>query len=171
VVKLTLYDALSARDLAMSRKNRKLKNFLVTPRFQLKLSLFFIVSGLLFLMVIVGFTFNNVNEVTQLMNMNPIMDFSTQNRVNDLMFQIVQVCLAGFVLYMIFSFLFALVISHRIAGPVVAIVAYIRALQEGDYDYQRNLRPGDEFKEIMDELHKLKPIMQERERQAEQSAD
>jgi len=119
----------------------------------------------MFLIAIVGFTFSNVSEVTGLMNNNPVMDYKVQNRINDLMFEIVQVCLAGFVLYMIFSFMFALFISHRIAGPIIAIVAYIRALQDGNYDYKRNLRPGDELKDIMDELQKLNPIMRARDGQ------
>ncbi len=38
----------------MSRKRRKLRNLLVTPRFQLKLSVYYIASGLIIIGIMVG---------------------------------------------------------------------------------------------------------------------
>jgi len=50
---------------------------------------------------------------------------------------------------------FAIVISHRIAGPMHAIVLYINELRRGNYDSKRGLRPFDELRPIMDELNGL----------------
>lgn len=146
----------------MSRKQRKLKNLLVTPKFQLKLSLYYVVSGLIFFGAIVVVAYQKLMKVRQLMNDNPVMNFHVQTQVNDLMFQILQFTFLGFVAYIIFSSLFAVVISHRIAGPVVAINAYIEQLKLGNYDYKRNLRPNDELTEVMDALHELAPVLKER---------
>lgn len=145
----------------MSRKQRKLKNLLVTPRFQLKMSLYYVVTGLLFLGAFMAVAWHKLERVRDLMNDNPVMNFHVQTQVNDLMFQIIQFTLAGFVAYVIASTLFALIMSHRIAGPVVAIKAYIDQLKQGNYDYQRNLRPNDELNEIMDALKELAPLLKD----------
>ena len=149
----------------MDRKQRKLRNLLVIPRFQLKLSLYYIASGLVFFGAIVGIAYQKLMQVRMLMNDNPVMNFDVQNQINDLMFQIIQFTLIGFVAYILFSSLFALVMSHRIAGPVVAITAFIEQLKQGNYDYKRNLRPNDELTEVMAALQELAPILKERQEQ------
>ncbi len=65
----------------------------------------------------------------------------------------------GFVAFAIASFIFALMVSHRIAGPVVAITALISELKKGTYTYGRKLRPNDELTLIMDKLHELKDVL------------
>jgi signal transduction histidine kinase len=51
--------------------------------------------------------------------------------------------------------LYAIVISHRIAGPMLAIRAFIKNMKDGRYDEKRSLRPYDELSPIMDDLHEL----------------
>lgn len=99
-----------------------------------------------------------------MMNDSPVMDFQDQLQMNDMMVQCFQVALLGFAVFIIFSFVFALIMGHRIAGPQVAIKAYIAALKEGDYDYERSLRPRDELTEIMAALKDLKPALKARDR-------
>jgi signal transduction histidine kinase len=60
-------------------------------------------------------------------------------------------------------------VSHRIAGPVVAITAFIEELKKGNYDYGRNLRPNDELTLIMDALHDLAPTLKEKEEQQQKT--
>jgi signal transduction histidine kinase len=145
----------------MSNK-RQLKNLIISPRFQFKLCLYYFVSGLIFLSAIVMIAYQKMLNVQTLMKEKPVMDFQIQSQVNDLMFEIVQFTLIGFVAYIAFTSVFAIIISHRIAGPVVAITAFIEELKRGNYDYKRNLRPNDELKEIMDGLKELAPILKER---------
>jgi len=112
--------------------------------------------------IMVALIYEKLMTVRHLMNNSPMMDFEVQDRVNELMFESVQISFAGFSAFIIFSFIFALVVSHRIAGPVVAIRAYIAELKAGNYDYQRHLRPRDELKEIMEDLHELAPILRDK---------
>ena len=146
----------------MSGTQRKLRNLLVTPKFQIKISIYFVATGLVFFGTIMVVAYHKLMQVRALMNENPVMNLHAQNQVNDLMFQIVTFTLAGFVVYIIASSLFALIVSHRIAGPVIAIVGFIEQLKEGNYDYTRNLRPHDELNEIMDALKDLAPVLKER---------
>ena len=148
----------------MKQNQRALKNILSQPKFKLSVSMYFVIIGGLILNIIAFFTLHANGRVLDLMNKSLPMDFQTQMRINALTVESVQVVLFGFVVFIIFSFFFALVVSHRIAGPQVAIKAYIDALKEGNYDYERNLRLKDELDEIMTALRELKPVMEDRDR-------
>jgi signal transduction histidine kinase len=145
------------------RGQRKLRNLLITPKFQLKLCAQFVASGLIFFGAIIGYSYRRLTVVNELMAGHPIMSHEVQAQINQLMFEIIRFTLGGFVLYILFSSLFALLISHRIAGPVVAIKAFIEQLKLGNYDFQRSLRPNDELTEVMDALKELAPVLKERE--------
>lgn len=137
-------------------KKRSLKNIFVRPKFQLKLCLFYVVSGVATLGTVTLLTLNQLSQVQSLMNQNPRIDMLVQNEINDLMLSCVQYSLFGFMFYIVIAFTFALVMGHRIAGPQVAIMVYITALKEGNYDYDRNLRPNDELGDILETLKELK---------------
>lgn len=139
----------------MSTNKRKLSNFLLTPGFQLKLTLYYISVGVVIILATGGAVYAKFMAVRMLMNDAVLTQFSAQSQINTLMFQIAELSLLGFVLFAITSFIFALMISHRIAGPVVGILAYINALKEGDFKCGRKLRPHDELTVIMDALHDL----------------
>ena len=152
----------------MSGKKRQLKNLLIAPRFQLRLCLYYAASGFLFLSVVVAFALNRLLTVQELMNENTEMNFFVQTQVNDLMLQTIQVSLLGFVCYIVFTSIFALLISHRIAGPVVAIRAFIESLKSGNYQISRSLRPSDELQDVMKGLHELAVVLDKKEPQSEE---
>jgi len=146
------------------KSKRSIRNLFVLPRFQLKLSLFYIVVGGLLISGTGVAILYKLSVVQELMNNSPMHNLEVQGQLNELMLQCIQISLLGFGVFIILSFLFALVSSHRIAGPQIAIKAYIDALKEGNYDYQRNLRATDELTEVMDALKELAPVLRERER-------
>jgi signal transduction histidine kinase len=93
------------------------------------------------------------------MNNSLATDFSAQSRITEHMFQIGQVSLIGFVAFAIASFTFALLVSHRVAGPALAITKFINELKVGNFEYGRRLRPNDELTVIMDNLHELNEVL------------
>ncbi len=56
---------------------------------------------------------------------------------------------------LIFVVPFSLLMSHRTAGPMIAIKKYLRAQQLGDYSAKLELRENDELKEIADDIKEL----------------
>ena len=143
----------------MSSQNRSLRYMFVRPRFQMRISLYYIVIGGLILCAVGFLVLNKLDAVQAIMNSGANIDYQTQSQINEMLLESVQMSLIGFGVFILFSFLFALVVSHRIAGPQMAIVAYIEELKKGNYDYKRNLRPHDELSEIMDSLKELAPIL------------
>ena len=142
---------------------RKASNILLTPKFQLKLTYYYIAIGLVIILITGTTVFYKMTIVRDLMNNAVVTDFSVQREVSEHMFEIAQVSLVGFVAFAMASFWFALMVSHRIAGPVLAITAYIDELKKGNYNYGRKLRPGDELTLIMDGLHELNTVLKDKD--------
>ncbi|MCH8256355.1 MAG: hypothetical protein IIA75_00370 [Proteobacteria bacterium] len=143
----------------MSRSNRKISNFLLTPKFQLKLTYYYIGVGGAIIIATGATVFYKMTVIRDIMNTSIVTDFGAQSKISEQMFFIAQISLVGFVAFAIASFIFALLVSHRIAGPVVAITAVINELKKGNYNYGRKLRPNDELTLIMDNLHELKAVL------------
>ncbi|MBQ76695.1 MAG: hypothetical protein CMQ20_16950 [Gammaproteobacteria bacterium] len=147
----------------MSRSDRKITNFLLTPKFQLKLTYYYIGIGMSIIISTGVTVFYKMSVIRDIMNNSVVTDFGAQSKISAEMFFIAQASLVGFVAFAISSFVFALMVSHRIAGPVVAITAVINALKKGNYNYGRKLRPNDELTLIMDNLHELKDVLADEE--------
>jgi signal transduction histidine kinase len=100
-----------------------------------------------------------MGEVRRLMNNGEALSFQTQVLVNELMIESLEYVFLGFGVFILFSFGFALITSHRIAGPQVAIKAVIEDMKEGNYEPKRNLRPSDELQEVMIAVKELAEIL------------
>ncbi|MCZ6504183.1 MAG: hypothetical protein O6945_16935 [Gammaproteobacteria bacterium] len=143
----------------MSKNDRKISNFLLTPRFQLKLTYYYIGVGVAIIMATGATVFYKMAVIRDIMNTSVVTDFAAQSKISEQMFFIAQTSLVGFVAFAMASFIFALMISHRIAGPILAITAVIDELKKGNYSYGRKLRPYDELTLIMDNLHELRTVL------------
>ncbi len=143
----------------MSKNDRKILNFLLTPRFQLKLTYYYIGVGVAIIVATGATVFYEMTVIRDIMNNSVVTDFGAQSKISEQMFIIAQTSLVGFVAFAMASFIFALMISHRIAGPIIAITDVIDELKKGNYSYGRKLRPYDELTLIMDNLHELKTVL------------
>ncbi len=124
----------------MSKNDRKISNFLLTPRFQLKLTYYYIGVGVAIIVATGATVFYEMTVIRDIMNNSVVTDFGAQSKISEQMFVIAQISLVGFVAFAMASFIFALMISHRIAGPVLAITDFIDELKKGNYIYGRRLR-------------------------------
>jgi methyl-accepting chemotaxis protein len=61
----------------------------------------------------------------------------------------------GTILFTIIVISLTLMVTHRIYGPMVAIRRHLKALLEGDYAQRTHLRKNDEFKDIAADLNAL----------------
>lgn len=58
---------------------------------------------------------------------------------------------------------YGLFLSHRTAGPVVALRRYIRSIRAGDYQAPLHLREADELQDLANELLALTKTLQDQE--------
>ena len=147
----------------MAEAKRKISNFMLSPKFQLKLTYYYIGVGISIIVGTVAGVYFKMMQIQDVMNNSIPTDFTAQSRITEFTFHIAQISMVGFVAFAVASFVFALMVSHRIADPIVAITAYIEELKKGNYDYGRKLRPNDELTLIMDGLHELKAKLKEKE--------
>ena len=143
----------------MSKNNRKISNFLLTARFQLKLAYYYIGVGVAIISATGATIFYKITAILDILNNSVVTDFVTQSKISEQMFLVAQISLVGSVTFAMASFIFALIVSHRIAGPVFAITDFIDQLKKGNYSYDRRLRAYDELTVIMDNLHELKTVL------------
>jgi len=136
---------------------------MLTPRFQLKLTYYYIGVGLLIIVGTVSGVFYKMGQIRDVLNNAIATDFSSQSQITEHTFQIAQISMLGFVAFAVASFIFALMVSHRVAGPTLAITAYIDELKKSNYEYGRQLRPEDELVPIMDGLHELNEILKSKD--------
>lgn len=137
------------------KRPRKLRNYLLKPGFQLKYSLYFIVSGMALLGVMIAVVFSKLRTLSETISRSGALDIKAQTLLNDLIFDITWISLASFAAFALIVLVYSIVISHRIVGPTVAICAYIEELKKGNLDAKRTLRKYDELHPIMDALQDL----------------
>ncbi len=137
------------------KRPRKLRNYLLKPGYQLKFSLYFIVSGMALLGVMIAVVFSKLRTLSETISRSGALDIKAQTLLNELIFDVTWISLSTFAVFALIVLVYSIVISHRIVGPTVAICAYIEELKKGNLDAKRTLRKYDELHPIMDSLQDL----------------
>ncbi|MGE0173447.1 MAG: hypothetical protein AB7T49_11690 [Oligoflexales bacterium] len=134
---------------------RKLRNLLLQPLLQIKLGLYSIALAIFFSFLVTGLLYLNlfrfyslVVELTDLgEEVNSILrDYLTQSTY--------WLMLCAFI-YILLNIAVSIIFTHRLVGPTYAFRRHIQNLKKGDYNSRINLRRGDAFAEVADELNDL----------------
>lgn len=103
----------------------------------------------------VAITLYKLNELRLLIESEATITINVIQKVNEMVLDTTQLTLIVFGLFVFLSFVYGIIISHRIAGPMIAILYQIREMKSGNYEAGRHLRKYDELQPIMEELHGL----------------
>jgi ABC-type Fe3+ transport system permease subunit len=141
---------------------RRWRNYLLQPLLQFKLGLYNILLTAFFatvLILVIYMSFARVYElVLELTNL--------RDEVREILNQQVfanSLWLAGVVVvYMISNLLITVVITHKMVGPTVAFRRHIRNLVDGNFQSRVNLRNGDAFTEVADDLNFLAETLEKK---------
>lgn len=137
-------------------RKRKLRNYLVEPKFQIKFGLFFFGFGLFASTLTQFIVYLNYEKLSQQIgaakHLSPADQvWITENGQNVLLQQL---GLLGLIFALI-CFGFGIVITHRVYGPLRKINRFVHHLAEGDYSGFLILRTNDELKELARNLNTL----------------
>jgi signal peptidase II len=139
----------------MGKNKRQLKNIIINPEFQLKLVFYFFSVSLAILgvmILILNIYITDLHKILSNVDHISINDLELAlASLNKILYVSIVFVLAALGTTVVFT----TIISHRIAGPMFAIVKYIEQMLAGDYDNKRILRPSDELHPIMEKLHEL----------------
>jgi methyl-accepting chemotaxis protein len=157
---------------------RKLRNFLLDKRFQLKYTLAVVIISAAISAVLGYFLYQAQQEVFQAERDNskllslddPELDAGLQEALAQADAKIQQQNRQ--VLTYLFSFLGGLVLAltllgivatHKIAGPAYAMRRTLSAVADGQLPFVRALRRGDELRAVAEELHRMVDMLRQRE--------
>jgi len=142
-------------DTSPKFKNRRSGwSILVNPRFQLKLGGYF---------QFIGFSSLILINVTAIFYFIALIDIgSSAEPGSDIAYMLAETIIKhswevalGVGVFLMAMIVFAVRLSHSIAGPAFALSRHIDALINGDYSFKSRLREGDELKELMVKLNTL----------------
>ena len=145
------------------KKNRKIKNILINPRYQLKYVFWLNVNalGLIFIYARIVYEYIQENYLI-LVDLAPITAEARLQLYSELNEIIIKLGIIS-LLFLVVVTLFGLLFSHRTAGPLFHFEKVFKEVKGGNTACRIKLRPKDEFRsaaiefnEMMDKLTEKK---------------
>lgn len=151
--------------IKLKKSQRKVKNLLLQPFLQIKLGLY---SILLTIALVAGLSWTLYVKLGQFADI--VMQLTdVQEEVSRLLSVYVAETwlLVGIILgvFLIVSISISIVFTHRMIGPTIAFRRHIRTLAAGDSSIRTNLRKGDAFQEVAEELNLLSEVLAKKKTQ------
>ena len=139
----------------MAEYKREFKNIIINKPLQARMSYYFVAISIGLMGLLLVFMNSLIAEVRVALANASGLPLSTQIAIDQQLYSMVTAAVFFLLLSTFGTIIYGLVISHRIAGPMYAILSYIKDLKAGRYDAKRPLRPYDELAPVMDALHEL----------------
>ncbi len=154
---------------------RKLRNFLLSPRFQLKYTFAVVAVTALTSGVLGYFAYDYSAAQTEQLTMSMAMNNPSLAEEDAKYFEnmaaaedrkVALSILGGIGVMMVLLGLTGIVITHRMAGPIYKMKRLITEVAEGDLSIKPGLRKGDEFQDLSEVFSQM--VLSLREQQAEE---
>lgn len=152
----------------MSVSKRKLSNFLLQPLLQIRLGLYAILLSLLFGCGVLAIIWVNLHKFYDL-----VLELTDlREEVTKILSSYIEGAIGWIVLAAVVYFLLTVAVSifftHRLVGPTYAFRRHIRELTKGNFRSRVNLRRGDAFMEVAQDLNELAVKLEEQARRVNQ---
>lgn len=144
-----------ARGVRVAEHKREIKNFIINKPFQLRMAYYFVALSMALIGLLMVFMNNYMAEIRIILANISGFPMQAQIDIEQTLGQMISTVYIFLFCSIAVTVLYAIIISHRIAGPMLAIRAFIKNMKEGRYDDKRSLRPYDELAPIMTDLHEL----------------
>lgn len=129
-------------------KDRKLKNFLINPAYQLRYVFWVSTTGVVLITLYSFVVYHYVNEnYSILVELSPMEDSAKAQLYKELKEIIIKLS-GGSVIFLGLVSLLGVMISHKTAGAMFAFKKTFKLIKEGNTQARINLRPGDDFKDV-----------------------
>jgi hypothetical protein len=147
-------------DPATSRRQRSAKNYLLKPMVQVRIGLYSITLGFMYVVGLVGVLYATLSRVyTLVQDLTP--DDAQLAHIVEAGFRETAIYVVALSLVFIVSTVFVSVVyTHRLVGPTFAFRRHLKALREGRYEVRTALRKDDAFVEVADELNALSETLE-----------
>jgi hypothetical protein len=139
----------------LKNKNRKVRNFLINPKYQLKYLFWVSITGLTLVAINAAVFYIFIKEnYLLLVDMSPMEDEVKLLMYRELK-QILWI-LGGFsAFFLLILCIFGVIISHRTAGPMFHFKRIFKEVRSGRLQSRIRLRPKDDFRDVADECNSM----------------
>ena len=139
----------------MGKEQRKLRNFIINPKFQFRYILFTTMWGLALVIINASVFYSFISENYEVfIELNDITDEAKAVLYQEL-YQIIYILIGLSITFLFTVAIFGIVLSHKIAGPMYKFRKTFKQIKEGNTNLRINLRPKDEFKEVALEFNSM----------------
>ena len=146
---------MSAEQSSDPKVKRRLRNILLQPLVQVKLGMYSICLAFLFSIVIMTLLYMNFyrfyDMVLELTDLREEVSMLLQGYIMDATGWL----LTTVIVYLIMNIAISVYYTHRLVGPTYAFRRHIDLLRNGDFDSRVQLRKGDAFEEVANDLNDL----------------
>jgi len=151
------------RDFFSLNPQRKTKSYLLQPSRQLRLPLYLLGITVGFGALWIHSAASAIRELyTAVESAQPrYFDAMIQSQLHDLALVSLLIALP----YVLVTIAVAVVHSHQYVGPAIPLRRHLEALKNGDYSSRVQLRRGDAFEEVAQDLNELAALLADREKQ------
>lgn len=149
------------------RGRRKAINYVLTAGLSKGYYVHVLLGGIAFLGILAAYASKILSEVNLIVATIPDADLATL--LQERLMTVSVLFFVCFLAFLLCTVLYIIMLSHRVGGPIVAIVHYINELKKGNYDAQRQLRKNDELLPIMLELQDFARILKSSRPQSKDS--
>jgi nitrate/nitrite-specific signal transduction histidine kinase len=147
----------------MSAQKRKLSNFLLQPLLQVRLGLYSIVMSVVFGIGVFTIIYINFYKFYDLVLELTDLREEVTEILNSYIHGVVVWLVLALVVYFLVTVAISIFFTHRLIGPTYAFRRHIRDLSRGNYKSRVNLRKGDAFQEVADDLNDLAVALEKRQ--------
>jgi len=149
----------------MARNQRRMRNYLIRPISQLKIS-----GSVAVLMVAIVVGLNVINylkysNITRVMSNFYGLNEETREILLGIRMQLLVTDVISTIAISLVTILVWIKMTHRIYGASFAIKKFVRLMIEGKYESKLTLRKKDEFRDVADVLNELGSVLQKRDAQ------
>ncbi len=149
----------------MARNQRRMRNYLIRPISQLKIS-----GSVAVLMVAIVVGLNVINylkysNITRVMSNFYGLNEETREILLGIRMQLLVTDVISTIAISLVIILVWIKMTHRIYGASFAIKKFVRLMIEGKYESKLTLRKKDEFRDVADVLNELGSVLQKRDAQ------
>lgn len=142
---------------------RRIKNFILQPLVQIKLGIYTILLSFIVVIALTWFLYSllyplydMVLELTDLREQVDIVQASYLLKAG-------WIIGGSLIFYLVVTIAISIYYTHKLVGPTFAFRRHIGALIKGDYTSRVNLRRGDAFGEVAQDLNELAQTLQKNE--------
>lgn len=164
-------------------RNRKLRNYLLDGRFQLRYTALVVVSCLAIFLVL-GYLYQKEYRTTQKLaeisaglpgggqdEFTAGFEAELEKEMDRRSLVVAGVLLGAVAVLVVCLALISIVVTHKAAGPVFAITKFVHRIREGDLSLPRPLRKGDHFEYLYKELVLLVESLNDKDRKLKIALD